>query len=84
MESYITEFHYIACLIVKTSFCAQFQEDPILPSNILISMVTVHRLGIVRYRCIFKGFVTFTKDTSVEDLVTIGPCVRPQSCPEIN
>ena len=43
-------------------------------------MVTVHPLGIVRYRCNLIGYVTFTKDTSVQNLTTIGSYVRPQSC----
>jgi len=43
-------------------------------------MVTVYPLGIVRYRCNSIGFVTSTKDTRVQNLVTIGSCVRPPSC----
>jgi len=45
-------------------------------------MVTVHPLGIVRYRWILIGTMTLTKDTSVQSLVTISLCVRPQSCPQ--
>jgi len=51
-----------------------------VPSNILLSEVTVNLLDIVRYHCSLIGLGTFTKDMRVQNFVTIGVCIRPQTC----